>query len=91
MARNNTQLTARIENELANLTADQVIKTYSGQVYACTCGCKGNYSESKAAKTRMINFLRANAANVNVISVFDGLIYFIDTETRTKAIYTNVK
>ena len=91
MARNNDQITARIENELANMTADQIIKTYSGQVYACTCGCKGNYSESKAAKTRMINLLRANADNVEVIGGFDGLIYFIDTETRTKVIYTNVQ
>jgi hypothetical protein len=74
---------------LMSLTPEQVLRVYSGRP-GCGCGCRGNYSDAKAAKTRALNVLRnAPVSEVKVSAGMngEGLILVWETESRYRWVY----
>jgi len=84
------QASAATGRLLMSLTSEQVLRVYSGRP-GCGCGCRGNYSDTKAAKTRALNVLR-NEAPLGDVSVTagmngQGLILAWETESRYRWVY----
>ena len=71
------------------LTVDQTVRSYSGTP-GCMCGCKGRYSDSDRARKMAITALLKNP-DVRLQawkpSGGDAGCLFVDTPTRTRALY----
>lgn len=71
------------------LTVDQTVRSYSGTP-GCMCGCKGTYKESERARKRAITqMLKDPAVRLQswAESGGDAGCLFVDTVTRTRALY----
>ena len=71
------------------LTLDQTVRSYSGRP-GCMCGCNGKYSDSDRARKMAITQLLKNP-DVQLQSWKesggDAGCLFVDTATRTRALY----
>jgi hypothetical protein len=71
------------------LTLDQTVRSYSGTP-GCMCGCKGSYKDSeRARKMAITQLLKDPAVRVQTWkpSGGDAGCLFVDTPTRTRALY----
>ena len=71
------------------LTVDQTVRSYSGRP-GCMCGCNGDYNEGERARKLAITQLLKNP-DVQLqswnLSGGDAGCLFVDTPTRTRALY----
>lgn len=69
--------------KLEALDIGKITKAYNGKAGRCCCGCSGTYKETEAAKKRVLNLLRANAALVRDL----GTCFVLETGTRVNIAY----
>jgi hypothetical protein len=71
------------------LTVDQTVRSYAG-ARGCMCGCKGKYNTSERARKRAItDLLKDPAVRLDSWAAheFSAGCLFVDTPTRTRALY----
>ena len=79
--------------DIQKVTTDIVTSVYSGRP-GCGCGCRGKYSETKGAKTRILNVLKANADKLTQHMGFiseNEYIFAFETDQRYRWVYVNFK
>jgi hypothetical protein len=72
------------------LTLEHTVRAYSGRP-GCMCGCKGEYKDSERARkmaiTQLLKNPDARVQSWNQGRGDDAGCVFVDTDTRTRALY----
>ena len=78
-------------HDLSKITTNMIKEVYSGRP-GCGCGCRGKYSTTKQAKTRILNVLKANPEKVRQHMGLDNeYIFALETEQRYRWVYVNLR